>query len=664
MLEFIFVYFLGGFTFLPLACLIYIRFLSAKQQEQTENKKQECKQHTSEVKHGWIQLTNQYEPKMPEHNGILSLTSSNIYYGVLKHGTLFCYESEKQDNVCKILPIQDYLISLYPEGKPENELFSRSSVIRLGDIQSDTTYFLNCNRKVDKEDWYLGLIDAHNMLKDSPNEAQYVMMDSTHFDASAIEDLIYHVQSTPSHRETAWMNAIIGRLFLGMYKTDMFKEWVETKVKKKINTKRPQFLDEIVVRKVDVGQTVPYITDPKLVSITAEGEIVAEATVEYQGGLAVEIQTDINWSYSSRMKPIRMNVVLSVQLKKLFGRMMLKLKSPPSNRCWLAFYDMPEMEWKITPIVADKQITLSIVTNAIESRIREVMAETFVLPNMDDTPFCFSCGKGGIFGNRVPVVAKKQSRKTEIKTHAEAIEKEHNDISEQKHSQKVEVVDTSASIKSAPASVEPRENEHRWSNTLLRKRSKNTDETSDTESISSIKSNGSGFLRKISDYLPSESPSSGHSIRSIRRNTLINKAEDFLNKRITKQPSASLPSLPVGDNYQALDAEKKQMYEERLANMRKRAAAATAAAVVAVEEEEEEEEKEEQQESHDLGGSTKTQIPSMTSVKQGRQRATSCVNEASITRSVPLTVKPPLPPRRNSAHIVLHKYPTKNTAFS
>ncbi|ORE16815.1 hypothetical protein BCV71DRAFT_182639 [Rhizopus microsporus] len=592
MLEFIFVYFLGGFTFLPLACLIYIRFLSAKQQEQTENKKQEYRQHTSEVKHGWIQLTNQYEPKMPEHNGILSLTSSNMYYGVLKHGTLFCYESEKQDNVCKILPIQDYLISLYPEGKPENELFSRSSVIRLGDIQSDTAYFLNCNRKVDKEDWYLGLIDAHNMLKDSPNEAQYVMMDSTHFDPSAIENLIYHVQSTPSHRETAWMNAIIGRLFLGMYKTDMFKEWVETKVKKKINTKRPQFLDEIVVRKVDVGQTVPYITDPKLVSITAEGEIVAEATVEYQGGLAVEIQTDINWSYSSRMKPIRMNVVLSVQLKKLFGRMMLKLKSPPSNRCWLAFYDMPEMEWKITPIVADKQITLSIVTNAIESRIREVMAETFVLPNMDDTPFCFSGGKGGIFGNR-------------------AIEIEHKDISEQKHSQKVEVVDTPASIKSAPASVEPRENENRWSNTLLRKRSKNTDEISDTESISSIKSNGSGFLRKISDYLPSESPSSGHSIRSIRRNTLINKAEDFLNKRITKQPSASLPLLP-------------------------------------------------QQESHDLEGSTKTQIPSVTSVKQSRQRATSCVNEASITHSVPLTVKPPLPPRRNSAHIVLHKYPTSN----
>ncbi|ORE08242.1 hypothetical protein BCV72DRAFT_92740 [Rhizopus microsporus var. microsporus] len=640
MLEFIFVYLLGGFTFLPLACLIYIRFLSIKQQEQIENKKQEYKQHTSEVKHGWIQLTNQYEPKMPEQNGILSLTSSNMYYGVLKHGTLFCYESEKEDNVCKILPIQDYLISLYPEGKPENELFSRSSVIRLGDIQSDTTYFLNCSRKVDKEDWYLGLIDAHNMLKDSPNEAQYVMMDSTHFDASAIEDLIYHVQSTPSHRETAWMNAIIGRLFLGMYKTDMFKEWVETKVKKKINTKRPQFLDEITVRKVDVGQTVPYITDPKLVSITAEGEIVAEATVEYQGGLAVEIQTDINWSYSSRMKPIRMNVVLSVQLKKLFGRMMLKLKSPPSNRCWLAFYDMPEMEWKITPIVADKQITLSIVTNAIESRIREVMAETFVLPNMDDTPFCFSCGKGGIFGNRVPVIAKKQSRKAE------------------KHSQKIEVIDTSASVKSAPASMESTENEHRWSNTLLRKRSKNTDEASDTESISSIKSNGSGFLRKISDYLPSESPSSSHSIRSIRRNTLINKAEDFLNKRITKQSSASLPSLYVGDNYQVLDAEKKQMYEERLASMRKRAAAAAATATAVVVEEEQ------QQENHDLEGSTKTQIPSMASVKQGRQRATSCVNEASVTRSVSLTVKPPLPPRRNSTHIVLHKYPTKSTAFS
>ncbi|KAI7905216.1 uncharacterized protein BX663DRAFT_502134 [Cokeromyces recurvatus] len=385
-------------------------------------------------------------------NNTNNKNKKGVYYAVLKNGILSCYESEKQQEVIMSLSLQDYHVSLYPpnsETKPEGEIYGRRAVIRLtpsnlqhNNINNDknkfglsTAYtlsedditsipsrilYLTCARNIDKEDWYFSLIKAHHILyKDAlsalENDTQYIMMDNTHFDASALNDLIQQIQSTPNCQQTAWINAILGRLFLGMYKTDRLKNIVEMKIRKKIDkTKRPSFLDEIHVRDVDVGQSVPFITEPQLLSLTPEGEVIVEAKIEYKGGLTIEIETDFNWSYSSRMKPIRMNLVLAVSLKRLAGKMMFKLKAPPTNRFWLGFFEMPEMEWKITPIVADKTIKLGIITNAIESRIREVMAETFVLPNMEDTAFCSSGGKGGIFGEYVKVEIKNQKTQADF----------------------------------------------------------------------------------------------------------------------------------------------------------------------------------------------------------------------------------------------------------
>lgn len=699
---FLLIYITGGLTFLPLVLIFAFVYNKGGIQTLIPRPKVKPEAHvykdpdTVIVKKGWIRITNQYQPKMPEINvvnstgiisGIHSYVSKEqqkkgLVYAILKHGTLFCYESEKQEDIVMILPMQDFTVSLYPPNKPdtpEGLIYSRTVVVRLVPnilphddpianpsvctlseeditVNPNRVLYLTCARNIDKEDWYLGLIQAQHVLIDSEQDkVQYVMMDNTHFDHATMEELIHQVQSSPSHRETAWINAVFGRLFLGMYKTDRLKDFVENKIRKKIDkTKRPTFLDEITVRKVDVGGSVPFITDPKLLSLSPQGEVIVEAKVEYHGGLTIEIETDFNWSYSSLMKPIRMHLVLSVNLKKLAGRMMFKLKAPPTNRYWLAFFEMPEMEWKITPIVADKQIKLSIVTNAIESRIREVMAETFVLPNMDDTSFCPSGGKGGIFGEYVKV---KQGRKSKTKAYVHEDQKSENDIKHSRgdstsseHSNVRETptvpdiadkpsaadvlklpsrraesatelavagnkksdlapsvsqkLETSYStpdmqIPTLPLSTEEdnestnsvdqksiAESTHtissssKWSSTgsYLRKRmNKGADEDhSDSESVKSGKNNqttGSGFLNKISNLLPADSipASDSASIKSIstantnnsnKRNSLIHMAENFLAKKAT--PGQSTHDEPLNE-------EKKGIYAERLANMRKRA---------------------------------------------------------------------------------------------
>ncbi|KAG2194576.1 hypothetical protein INT46_011291 [Mucor plumbeus] len=825
-IGFIVIYVIGGVTFLPfvaLAAFIYIKGGIQPLLPKVDHKEPitiTSKDEDVIVKKGWIRLTNQYQPKMPEVNsgnggiisGIQSYVSGSsnsntnlkkgLVYAILKHGTLFCYESEKQQQVVMILPMQDFQVSLYPPNSattPEGTIYDRTSVIRLvpnaikDDIKraskntsvytlseeditcySTRVLYLTCGRNTDKEDWYFGLLEAHQLLQDqSPDGPQYVMMDSTHFDQDALEELIYQVQSTPSHRETAWINAVFGRLFLGMYKTDRLKKFVEMKIRKKIDkTKRPTFLDEIHVRSVDVGASVPFITDPKLLSLSAEGEVIVEAKVEYKGGLTIEIETDFNWSYSSRMKPIRMNLILAVELRRLAGRMMFKLKAPPTNRYWLAFFEMPEMDWKITPVVADKQIKLNIVTNAIESRIREVMAETFVLPNMDDTSFCPSGGTGGIFGEYVKVEVQKK-KPTEPFLDEEAINYERpssnasmhsNSSSSSSTSNKVQTADAVREIPTVPDSdeklsaadmlklknrraesaaemapsgrsisgdlaslrkLEPSrstpemqqpamkvKSEHnddasiksidknsitdsilsgsststKWSKNALRKRVKKGDDDgddSDSESVASVKTNnttGSGLLNKFSNLLPMDNNakdgvSDTSSIRSgshhyassinskdnTKKNSLMNMAENFLHKKNNQEDDICKPTSD----------EKKEIYAERMANMRKRAeekrlsnssassnrsipppslSSFTRSSVF-----------------KDLpdapNSSSKTLIADKTSdhdtspappIKPRRNRAASSVENDSSLSEIPDNMQkhhPPLPPRRNSTPI-------------
>lgn len=79
----------------------------------------------------------------------------------------------------------------------------------------------------------------------------------------------------------------------------------------------------------------------------------------------------------------------------------MKIKPPPSNRLWVSFETMPKLEFDIVPIVSSRQITYGVIVRAIESRIREVLAETCVQPYWDDTPFFDTLGediRGGIWG--------------------------------------------------------------------------------------------------------------------------------------------------------------------------------------------------------------------------------------------------------------------------
>lgn len=422
-----------------------------------ENSQSSNRQYRS----GWLRIRTEYEPGDSGSSimsGIQSYVSGKSvskrrekYFAVLKFGKLFLFDSEIQEDCRMVVPVHNYKASIYPENLLDHEVYAKPNAIKLvlvnkkvdddnmtlqsapaagrrsssndeEDISLENTLYVFCDRPVDKEDWFFAFKEANDAMEMDTTNPFVEYVDKTRLDQIALNQLIKTVQEDSSHRHAQWLNAILGRIFLAVYKTDRITELIYHKVSKKARkVKRPGFLGEISVQNVQPGHSLPYITRPKLLSLSQNGELQAQANIHYAGSFRLEIATDIAWSYSSKMKPIKVHVELAVMLKKLTGKVLVKIKPPPSNRLWIGFYEPPQMDWKIEPIVSDKPIKLSMVTNAIESKIREFMVENMVLPNMDDFPFFETDGLGGIFGEKV-----EKARRSKSQEAAEASEVSNN----------------------------------------------------------------------------------------------------------------------------------------------------------------------------------------------------------------------------------------------
>jgi hypothetical protein len=239
----------------------------------------------------------------------------------------------------------------------------------------------NCS---EKEDFYFALLrnqeKAPGSLDNPPTPIQY--------EVKHIISLVQRLHSSEEHLQTRWINGLIGRLFLALYKTQEIENLIRAKITKKIaRVKKPAFLTDIVIQKVDMGDGAPYITNPRLRDLTVDGDCAVEMDLTYTGNFRIEVAATARIELGSRFKAREVDLVLALVLKRLEGRGIFRFKAAPSNRIWFAFETMPKVEMSIEPIVSSRQITYNIILRAIESRIREVIAETLVVPHWDDTPF-------------------------------------------------------------------------------------------------------------------------------------------------------------------------------------------------------------------------------------------------------------------------------------
>ncbi|KAF1958745.1 hypothetical protein CC80DRAFT_407983, partial [Byssothecium circinans] len=332
----------------------------------------------------------------------------NVFYVVLSRlGHLMLYDDSEQLEVRHVISLAHHDVDLYAGGAsiPEGELWIKRNCIRLiqrapsGVISASNPFFLFSDNCSEKEDFY------HAMLRSQERNADDYPPPPPplKFETPDLVRLVQQLHATEDNLHTRWINALIGRLFLAVYKTEDVERSIWTRITKKIaRVPKPALISGISVQKINMGSLPPFITNPKLKDLTLDGDLIIEADVTYRGDFCLEISALARIELGSRFKAREVNLVLATILKKLEGHILLRIKPPPSNRMWITFETAPRMEMSLEPIVSSRQITYGVILRAIESRIREVVNETLVLPNWDDIPFASTVAqqfRGGLWQN-------------------------------------------------------------------------------------------------------------------------------------------------------------------------------------------------------------------------------------------------------------------------
>lgn len=301
------------------------------------------------------------------------------------------YDDIQQLEVRYVISLEYHEVDLFAGGEyiPEGELYIKRNSIRLrrkktqiGDKATSLPFFLFGQSQSEKEDFYHAILkNQEKSLGEDPPVPQL-------FDTNHAVLLVQKLHSSEEYLQTRWLNAMVGRIFLAIYQTPELEGFIREKLTKKISrVKKPTFITKLGLRKIDLGTGAPFFTNPRLRDLTVNGDCTVEADVTYSGGLRIEIAATARIDLGTRFKAREVDMVLAVSAKKLQGHVLFRCKPPPSNRLWFTFEKMPQLDLDIEPIVSSRQITYTFILRAIESRIREVVAESIVHPFWDDVPF-------------------------------------------------------------------------------------------------------------------------------------------------------------------------------------------------------------------------------------------------------------------------------------
>ncbi|EGG05824.1 uncharacterized protein MELLADRAFT_116739 [Melampsora larici-populina 98AG31] len=378
-------------------------------------------------------LTNSYRSFMDQRSKDPKRSRpKDQFYTVLKQNVLFLYEDEDQLDCAAAIEVTLYNTLLYPDAGPDGELYVKRRAICLRpqsqSLSNESTtkdtkcpesptetevlherqiagrplpWFIFTKDNYEKEDWYHMLVASSKLSK--PNAKSTFAKDTSLFDPEDMAKLVDSIDQQPDPIPMRWLNAMIGRIFLSAYRTSALETWIIDRIMNKLTrVKTPSFLSAIKVREVNVGSSTPFFSKPMLKELTGDGDASMEVHVNYQGEFRITVETVATINLSARFKPYVVNLVLAVVLKELEGNLLLKIKKPPTNRLWFGFTTMPRLVLQLDPVVSTRQIKWALILKPIESRIREVVLESIVLPHLDDLAFFDTRPydhRGGIWGD-------------------------------------------------------------------------------------------------------------------------------------------------------------------------------------------------------------------------------------------------------------------------
>lgn len=373
------------------------------------------------------------------------------YWAVVRGGQLQLFEDASEKKIMDIITLPNYVVMLWPHALQEFELFYKRYPICLvsryepeGLISLDLypgfppkdAYYLYLDNGYEKEDMYFALIResarklTYSGLKPPKWQQQAEKLSLGPRDPKEMarpyralrgesQALQSKVWNNETKEETQMLNGVLGRIFLAVKNTPVLDNYLRKKFAYKLKpiSMSSNIIGDIDIKSIDCGTAAPLITYTKLKELTNDGNLVASVGVSYSGGFKVILGTKVRLSAISSLTSAEIPVELACTVTKLEGSMTIHIKPAPSDRIWYSFESMPDVDLQISPTVYHKNISLSVVTKFIKSKLLDSLRDSLVHPYMDDLSFYNSAGhfyRGGIwFPARPPT--EREAEEEEIR---------------------------------------------------------------------------------------------------------------------------------------------------------------------------------------------------------------------------------------------------------
>uniref|UniRef100_A0A7N8XSS0 Testis-expressed protein 2-like n=1 Tax=Mastacembelus armatus TaxID=205130 RepID=A0A7N8XSS0_9TELE len=77
-------------------------------------------------------------------------------------------------------------------------------------------------------------------------------------------------------------------------------------------------------------------------------------------------------------------LMLTVEVLELSGTLAINIPPPPTDRIWYSFWVPPKLDLHVRPMLGEREVTFTHVTEWIEKKLQCEFQKVFVMPNMDD----------------------------------------------------------------------------------------------------------------------------------------------------------------------------------------------------------------------------------------------------------------------------------------